>query len=100
MIIPAILTAGIRASRAARLQTTVTDIDDALTKLARSRLPSVAWWWGVRRTDGHMGAHCYICDRQIVAGSLNVGITEDQAHAVDDHRRSHWQTILQQKGTS
>lgn len=53
----------------------------------------VGWWFGVRRTDGVMGAYCYVCDSVIVAGALNVGITDAQRSAVNEHRAGHWGEI-------
>lgn len=95
MVIPAMLGDSPHKPRAAQLQRTVLSSDDTLVGLARSRHPTVAWWWGVRKHDGVMCAWCYLCDRVIVEGALNVGITEAQVDAVDRHRAEHWQDLLQ-----
>lgn len=67
--------------------------DTALTNLARGRSHNVMWWWGIRKINGLTWAYCYVCDQPIVQGALNVGITDAQSTAIDNHRAEHWQDM-------
>jgi len=93
-IIPGMLGNSPHRPRAATLQRQLNTADDVLVNLARRKRPTVAWWWGVRKHDGVMCAWCYLCDRVIVDGALNVDITEAQADAIDEHKRTHWQDAM------
>jgi hypothetical protein len=94
-IIPQMLGNGPHSPRAAQLQSATNEADRQLIALARRRSPTVAWWWGVRKTEGTTGAFCYICRTVIVAGALNLGITSEQSAAIDQHRAEHWQDTRQ-----
>lgn len=80
-------------TRAAALQTDVTSADQTLVNLARQTRPLVGWWWGVRRTDGVMGAYCYVCGTVICNGALNVGISAAQQAQISEHRAGHYGEI-------
>ena len=74
---------------AARLQGEHDWLDQRLLSAARLRHPTVAWWWGKRRTEDGPGAWCYLCDQLIVSFALRWPMPKQAVAAVASHRLFH-----------
>lgn len=74
---------------ARRAQNYADAYDDALTALARTRRPSVLYWWGMRQMGPAYGALCYVCGDRIATWARKYPMTQTAKDAVDVHRGSH-----------
>lgn len=74
---------------AARLQGDVRPLDHELTRIARTRRPSVAWWWGIRDVAGPRYAFCYVCDASLIQTTAGTAISDTARDVILLHRSIH-----------
>lgn len=87
----------VQAPKAKRDQAATQEWEGLLLNAARERHPAAQWWHGYRKVDGVMSDVCYVCDRVIVAGAVNVIVTVSTQAAVSEHKFAHAHQIVPAK---